>query len=170
MENSLNVNNTGIKLSYYDTFFKIWEFSTNLSAYKTKTSPTSLELEKSSANSFYYSFDHSIALNQSKTVFIMLNFWHRLPFIYANVYLKDMLEFSPGIKASLFNKQLQISAVLSDAFRTLKNNGHADYSNLRRNFTQYNDYRNFTFSLTYNFGNEKVKSKSPKINYMYIRF
>lgn len=165
MENSFNVNNLGVKISYYDTFFKIWEFSTNVSAYKTKTNPTTLELKPTAINSLYYSFDNTIALNPSKTVFIMLNFWHRLPFVYSNVYLRDMLEFSPGIKASLFNKQLQISAVFSDAFRTIKNNGYVDYSNLRRNFSQYNDYRKFTLSLTYNFGNNKVKSKTKNINF-----
>jgi len=95
----------------------------------------------------------------------MLNFWHSLPFTYGSTYVKDQLEFSPGIKASLFNKQLQLSAVLSDAFKTVKNNGYTAYSNYRENFSQYNDYRRFTLSLTYTFGNDKVKGTSKNIRF-----
>ena len=165
MENSYNQNKTGINLSYYDTFFKAWEFSASINASNGITNPIIPELQKISVNSILYSFYNTITVNKSKTVFVMLNFWHSLPFTYGSTYVKDQLEFSPGIKASLFNKQLQLSAVLSDAFKTVKNNGYTAYSNYRENFSQYNDYRRFTLSLTYTFGNDKVKGTSKNIRF-----
>lgn len=165
MENSYNQNKVGINISYYDTFFKIWEFSSSINASNGNTKPLIPELQKISVNSFLYSFYNTIAVNKSKTVFVMLNFWHSLPFTYGSTYIKDQLEFSPGIKASLFNKQLQLSAVLSDVFKTVKNNGYTEYSGYRENFNQYNDYRRFTFSFTYTFGNSKVKGTSKSIRF-----
>jgi len=165
MENSYDQNKVGVNVSYYDTFFKIWEFSTSINASNGNTKPLIPELQKISVNSFLYSFYNTIAINKSKTVFVMLNFWHSLPFTYGSTYIKDQLEFSPGIKASLFNKQLQLSAVLSDAFKTVENNGYTEYSGYRENFNQYNDYRRFTFSLTYTFGNSKVKGPSKNIRF-----
>ncbi|PKF72873.1 TonB-dependent receptor domain-containing protein [Chryseobacterium sp. PMSZPI] len=165
VENSYDQNKIGVNLSYYDTFFKVWEFSASMNASNGRTSPLIPELQEISVNSFLYSFYNTIAVNKSKTVFVMLNFWHSLPFTFGSTYVKDQLEFSPGIKASLFNKQLQLSAVLSDAFRTVKNNGYTEYSGYRENFNQYNDYRRFTFSLTYVFGNSKVKGASKNIKF-----
>lgn len=165
VENSYDQNKIGLNLTYYDTFFKVWEFSASMNASNGRTSPLIPELQEISVNSFLYSFYNTIAVNKSKTVFVMLNFWHSLPFTFGSTYVKDQLEFSPGIKASLFNKQLQLSAVLSDAFRTVKNNGYTEYSGYRENFNQYNDYRRFTFSLTYIFGNSKVKGASKSIRF-----
>lgn len=165
MENSYNQNKVGINLSYYDTFFKIWEFSASMNASNGHTNSLIPELQNISVNSFLYSLYNTIAINKSKTVFVMLNFWHSFPFTYGSTYVKDQLEFSPGIKASLFNKQLLLSAVLSDAFKTVKNNGYTAYSGYRENFTQYNDYRRFTFSLTYTFGNNNVKGTSKNIRF-----
>lgn len=165
MENSFNQNKLGISTSYYDTFFKIWELYANVNASRGTTKPLVPELQGMSVNSLLYSFYNTIALNESKTFFVMLNFWHSLPFNYGSTYLKQQLEFSPGIKASLFDKQLQISAVLNDAFKTIRNHGYTNYNVYQEDFNQYNDYRRFTFSLTYNFGNSKVKGATKRINF-----
>lgn len=95
----------------------------------------------------------------------MLNFWHSLPFTYGNIKLQDQLEFSPGIKASFFDKKLQANFVINDLFKTIKNNGYSYNGAYRSEFDQYNDYRGFKLSLTYSFGNTKVKGANKNINF-----
>ncbi|WP_248874984.1 outer membrane beta-barrel family protein [Epilithonimonas zeae] len=164
-ENGYDQNRTGINIGYYNTFFKIWETSVNANGSYTKTKPTIPELEKLKVYSMSYSFYNTITLNENKTWFLMLNFWHSLPFTYANIKLKDQLEFSPGIKTSLFDKKLQVNFVISDVFKTLKNNGYSYNGNFRSEFNQYNDYRGFKLSLTYSFGNKKVKGVNKNIDF-----
>ncbi|ROI00042.1 outer membrane beta-barrel family protein [Chryseobacterium daecheongense] len=164
-ENSYNENKLGLNVSYYDTFFKVWEFSGGLTASHGNTKPLISELQEISVSSLMYYFYNTITVNKSKTIHLMLNFWHSLPFSYGSTYIKDQLEFSPGIKASLFDKQLQLSAVVSDVFRTVKNRGYTEYTGYRENFSQYNDYRRFTLSFTYTFGNKNVKGVSKNIRF-----
>lgn len=165
IENGYNQNRTGINIGYYNTFFKIWETSVNANGSYTTTKPIIPELEKLKVYSMSYSFYNTITLNENKTWFLMLNFWHSLPFTYANIKLQDQLEFSPGIKASFFDKKLQANFVISDLFKTIKNNGVSYNGAYRSEFDQYNDYRGFKLSLTYSFGNTKVKGANKNINF-----
>lgn len=95
----------------------------------------------------------------------MLNFWHSLPFTYSNIKLKDQLEFSPGIKNSFFNKNLQVNLLITDLFKTLKNDGYSLNDGYKSEFYQYNDYRGLKLSLTYNFGNKKIKEVRKNIDF-----
>lgn len=165
IENGFNQNRTGINIGYYDTFFKIWETSFNANGSYTITNPTIPELEKLKVYSLSYSFYNTITLNEDKTWFIMLNFWHSLPFTYANIKLQNQMEFSPGLKASFLDKKLQANFVIIDLFKTINNKGFSYNGEYRSEFDQYNDYRGFKLSLTYSLGNSKIKGDVKKINF-----
>lgn len=163
--NSFNQNRTGLNISYYNTFLKKWELSVNANGSFTRVDPTIPELQKLEVYSLRYSFYNTIAINGNRTYFLLLNFWHSLPFSYGNTYLHDQLSFSPGVKVSLFKNSLQGNLILSDAFKTIKNTGYVAYAGYQENFTQYNDYRRITLSLTHSFGNKKVKGNNKKVKF-----
>ncbi|MCL1032972.1 TonB-dependent receptor [Elizabethkingia anophelis] len=165
VENSYNQNSIGLRLGYYETFFRIWESSISANGYYTVTSPTIQEVEQLKVYSLSYSFYNTITLNKDKTWFLLLNFWHDLPFTYANIKMKDQIDFSPGIRASLLQKKLNISAVFSDVFRTLKNDGYSYNNGFRSEFYNYNDHRKLTLSISYAFGNNKVKGANKDIKF-----
>lgn len=165
VENSYNQNSIGLRLGYYETFFRIWESSISANGYYTVTFPTIAEVEQLKVYSLSYSFYNTVTLNKDKTWFLLLNFWHDLPFTYANIKMKDQIDFSPGIRASLLEKKLNISAVFSDVFRTLKNNGYSYNNGYRSEFYNYNDHRKFTLSISYAFGNNKVKGANKHIKF-----
>ncbi|WP_407508896.1 TonB-dependent receptor domain-containing protein [Elizabethkingia anophelis] len=165
VENSYNQNSIGLRLGYYETFFRIWESSISANGYYTITSPTIQEVEQLKVYSLSYSFYNTITLNKDKTWFLLLNFWHDLPFTYANIKMKDQIDFSPGIRASLLQKKLNISAVFSDVFRTLKNDGYSYNNGFRSEFYNYNDHRKLTLSISYAFGNNKVKGANKDIKF-----
>lgn len=165
VENSYDQNKIGVRLGYYDTFFGIWESSISSNANYAVTTPNISEVERLKLFSFSYSIYNTITLNKEKTWFLMLNFWHDLPFTYANVKMKDQLDFSPGVKASFLGKRLNISAVFSDVFRTLKNQGYSYNNGYRSEFYSYNDYRKFSISMAYAFGNRKVKGTIKTVEF-----
>ena len=164
VQNSFDQSRLGLNMSYYNTFFGIWETAINTNASYRNTKPIIAESTTLEVYSFYYSVNNTITLNKKKTYFLALNFWHSLPYTYGNTYLKDQLEFSTGLRTAIFDKSLNANFVVNDIFRTIKNNGYSAYSAYVENFTQYNDHRKFTLSLSYSFGNKKVKSldKSTK--------
>ena len=165
VENGFDQNITGLNISYNDTFFKIWETSLSINSSYTTTYPTIFELKKLKVYSLYYSSNNSIALNSKKKFYLLLDFVHSLPFAYANIWIDDQINFSPGLKAAFLDKNLNVSVILSDAFRTLKNNGYSINGEYRSEFNQYNDHRKFTVSASYSFGNKKVQGANKNINF-----
>jgi hypothetical protein len=163
VENGYNQNRLGLNIGYYDKFLKIWESSISVNASYTQTSPTIAELERLKLYSLYYAVNNTVELNKDKTYFLLVNFSHSLPFTYANIKVEDQIDFSTGIRASFLDKKLNMSAIVSDLFKTLKNNGYSYNGGYRSEFKQYNDYRRFTFSVTYAFGNNKVKGADKSI-------
>lgn len=165
IENGFDKNTTGVSLGFYKTFFNRWEMSLNSDGSYTKTSPTISDLEPLDVYSLYYSMYNTISLNNQKTYNLLVNFWHQLPFTYSNMYLKDQMNFSVGFKAALLEKRLNISAVVNDLFRTLKNDGYTYNNGYRYQFYNYNDHRRLTVSLSYTFGNNKVKGVNKRIQF-----
>jgi len=165
IENAYNENKIGLQLSYNETFFKIWETSLSATGTYALTKPIIPEAEKIEMSSFSYSIYNTISLNDAKTWSLLLNFWHDLPYVYSNVKIKTQMNFSPGIKASLFNRKLNISAVLSDLFRTLTSEGYSYNAGYRNEFYNYFDQRRFNVSVNYSFGNSKVKGSGKNIKF-----
>lgn len=164
-ENSFNQNTTGLRLNYYETFFKRWDMSLSANGTYASTTPTIPEVERLKMYSFSYSIDNTIALNKNKTWFLLLNFWHDLPYLYANIKILEQLSFTPGLKASFFDKKLNASIVLSDAFRTLKSEGYSYNNGYRSEFYNDLDNRRLVLSLSYSFGNTKVKGSIRHIKF-----
>jgi outer membrane receptor protein involved in Fe transport len=163
--NSYNENRLGLQLSYNDTFFKVWEAAFSATGTYTSTKPTIPEAEGLNVYSLSYSVYNTITLNEDKTWFLLLNFWHNLPYVYANINLQNQLSFSPGIKASFFDEKLTASAVVNDLFKTLTSNGYSYNAGFRSEFTNYSDQRRLTISLSYSFGNNGVKRASKDIQF-----
>jgi len=165
IENAYNENKAGLQLSYNETFFKIWETSLSTTGTYTSTRPIIPEAEKIEMFSFSYTINNTISLNKAKTWFLLLNFWHDLPYVYSNVKIKTQMNFSPGIKASFFDRKLNVSATVSDLFKTLTSEGYSYNAGYRNEFYNYFDQRRFNLSVNYSFGNNKVKGTGKNIKF-----
>jgi len=155
--NSFNDRILGINLGYYDTFFSIWETSINANFNRTRLLPIIEEITALKATSLSYSANNTVTLNKNKTVFMLLNFWHNLPFTFNNSHYKAMYGLNPGVRFSALDKKLQVSMVYNDVFNTVNNIGYTDYTNFREEFRRYFSQRQFVLTATYSFGNNKIK-------------
>lgn len=163
--NYYNENNTGLTVNYVDTFFSIWEASLNVNTYYTKSKGLLPQIVGQNSFSLYYTTTNSIVLNKHKTFFLLLNFWQTFPYTNGNSHIKGSYEFFPGMKMSILDKKLQVSAVANDVFKSDKGRGYTNYSNSATTFDNYYDARTLTLSLTYNFGNNKVKGMEKKVKF-----
>lgn len=164
-ENSYDQNTIGLSFGYYDTFFNRWELAVNANASHKNAKGTIAEFQNVKNTTLYYSFNNTIALDGDKRTNLMINFWHQLPSSFGNIYMEQQFSLSPGFRTSFFNKQLQVNAVLTDVFKSIKNDGERRYVGYSEQFTQYNDNRVLTLALNYTFGNKKVKGSSKNISF-----
>lgn len=165
VENSFDQNTIGFGLSYYKTFFNVWESSLSTVGSYTITTPTTPEVERLKVYSFAYAINNTITLNKDETWFLLVNFWHNLPSTTANRKMKGIVEFTPGVRASFLGKKLNVSAVFSDLFKTLNIDTYANNNGFSSESYSYNDSRKFNFSVSYSFGNKKVKGANKYIDF-----
>lgn len=163
--NFYNQNSAGISLNYSDTFFKFWEanYSADLSTMKTQVFATDAASRKGNVASF--NLQNNFSFNKSKTVQFFLNYWFRLPSSFGNSYSYYVGNFTSGVKMNFMDKNLQMNVSVSDIFRQSKSKGEIYYTNATHFYDNYYDGRRLTLSVTYNFGNKKVKGTDRNVKF-----
>ena len=163
--NFFHKNSTGISLSYSDTFFKFWEtnYSADFSYMSTEVFATDAASRK--GNSTTFNLQNNFAINKEKTIQFFMNYWFRLPSSLGNTYSYFVGNFTSGIKLNRMNKNLQMNMYVTDIFRQAKSHGEIYYQDSTHFFNNYYDGRNFTLSLTYSFGNKKLKGETRNVKF-----
>lgn len=163
--NYYNQDTYGVNINYTDTFFKFWETNISTSFSYNETQITKFNLIPKNGQSFYYSLKNTFQLNKAKTFFLFVNYWESLPSTDGNTYQKNMGSLDAGVKMSFMNKALQMNVSVSDIFKQSRFIGDAYYSDNTQSFNNYWDARKLNISVTYNFGNQKVKSNNRSVNF-----
>jgi iron complex outermembrane receptor protein len=81
---------------------------------------------------------------------------------YGIYHLKERYSIDIGISRSFANKKLNIKAAVSDVFYTRRNNLDSKYQSVDLQIRQRNDSRVGRVTVTYNFGNSKIKQRERK--------
>ncbi|MGE8556138.1 MAG: TonB-dependent receptor domain-containing protein [Chryseobacterium jejuense] len=163
--NYYNQDTYGINFNYTDTFFKFWESNISTSFSYNETQITKFNLIPKSGQSFYYSLKNTFQLNKAKTFFLFVNYWETLPSRDGNTYQKNMGSLDAGIKMNFMEKALQVNLSVTDIFKQGRFVGDAYYADNTQSFNNYWDARRLNVSVTYNFGNQKVKSNTRAVNF-----
>jgi hypothetical protein len=164
-KNYLDQITLGLTQSYtFDTvnwFESYFQFDINYSKIKSTIPNTISEQE---GFNFYISSDNTFFFNSKKTFVGELNFWYTAPGVDGVDFLAEIYNFDVGLKCFLFKKDLQISLILNDAFRTQRDNIRTVTNNIRQEYSNYYDTRRLRISAKYQFGNRKLKSKRKRFS------
>jgi len=76
-----------------------------------------------SGPNFSYDLNNTFTLNNQKTAFFILNFWHQLPWKENNIDSKGRSALDAGIKLAFMDKKLQINALVNDIFKQGRSRG-----------------------------------------------
>lgn len=163
--NYYNQDNYGLNLNYTDTFFKIWESNISTSFSYNETQITQFNAVPKNGQSFYFSSNNTFQLNKAKTFFLFLNYWQNLPSRDGYTSVRNRGSFDAGIKMSLVEKALQINLSVSDIFKQSGYKGDMYFADNTQSFNNYWDARRMTLSITYTFGNQKIKSNNRAVNF-----
>ncbi|MCW1964195.1 outer membrane beta-barrel family protein [Chryseobacterium viscerum] len=164
-ENYYNQNVYGINFNYTDTYFKIWESNISTSFSVNKTQITKFNLVPKNGQSFYFSLNNTFQLNKAKTFMLFVNYWNNLPSRDGYFSMKNTASLDAGVKMSFAEKALQVNLSVSDIFRQSGLRADMYFTDNTQSFNNYWDARRMNLSITYNFGNQKVKSNNRAVNF-----
>lgn len=163
--NFFNQNSYGMNLNYGNTFFKFWETHLSTSLSYSDTQITKFNAVPQNGSSFYYATNNTFQLNKEKTFFLFANYSQSLPSKDGNNTSLSNANFSTGVKFSLMEKALQINMSVNDLFRQSGYRGKVFFEDNYQTFNNYWDARKVTLSVSYKFGNQKVKAKNRSVDF-----
>lgn len=112
---------------------------------------------------FQFYTDHNFFLNSDKTLQLEATYNYSSPKKVLMYELGHTSSLDLGFKALFYNKRLKVSLAFQDIFKGNKPKITTYTNNIRQVYVNYFDSRNLKVSLTYKFGNEKLKSKKREV-------
>ena len=142
-----------------------WTSYLNFNGSYATSKSSNLDILAQKGYSFYYSSNNSFVLNKKQELNFLANFWHQLPSRSDNLKSYGIASLSLGLRFPVLKKKVQVSLIASDVFKGATSKGELFFSEFTQYYNNYYDNRQFSFSLTYNFGNNKVKGNNKHINF-----
>lgn len=138
---------------------KFWNMQNNLSVYYAKFSDNNLEGGQYSASKVAYNFNTSQSFMLPNNFAIELNFWLNSPRV-SGVEQTTVYQYAlnAGVQKTLMNKKLKLRLNIDDVFLTNHWEGRLQYQNVNLQVVNRYTSRRASFSISYNFGNQNVKS------------
>ncbi|CAL2081150.1 TonB-dependent receptor domain-containing protein [Tenacibaculum sp. 190524A02b] len=158
--NFLTQNVLGIYQSY--TLKKVkWlesylQYDVNYSKIKSNLPNT---IQEQDGFNFYGAIDNSFYFNNSKTFLGEFNFWYSSPSVSGVDRIGQSYAADMGLKWLFLDKKLQVNFVLTDIFKTNRSVIKSIVNGIKQEYNNYYDNRQLRVSLTYKFGNSKLRSK-----------
>jgi len=157
--NYANTYQIGLSTSYNFNKWSWWNSFTGFNLnYQNVKSKTDFIASIDGYNGYIYS-NNDFTINNSKTLFIGLNYGLQLPGRYQifNISTLNILDIS--VKLLTVNKNLSITFLGEDLLNAQKPFISYSSNGIKTNVMSYGDTRGFRISLSYKFGNQNMKSK-----------
>ncbi|RZK18467.1 MAG: TonB-dependent receptor [Pedobacter sp.] len=138
---------------------KWWNIQNNASVYYSKFQDPNLEGAAYSAGQVAVNLYSSSSFTLPQNFSVEINFWLNTPRV-SGVERTTVTQYAinAGIQKSMLNKKLKLRMNMDDIFLTNYWAGSLIYQNVNMNVTNRYTSRRANFSISYNFGNQNVKS------------
>ncbi|MGX5686871.1 TonB-dependent receptor domain-containing protein [Chryseobacterium cucumeris] len=159
-ENYVNTQRFGLAEGYTFDKFKWWNSNNSLDINYVKSTSFIDVLQKDQEGwSGRFSTNNDFILNKSKTWAFNVNYWYNFAGVDGKFYKAGaMSNLSATIQYLLLDKNLRISLKANDIFRTEKMKQSSIVNNVYQKGIYYNDNQSVQLTVSYKFGNQKIKS------------
>lgn len=141
-----------------------WDrFSSNLElelSYSLTKSSNPNTINKFENFTTYVSSYSTYMLNKNKTIFIELNAWYQFPQIIGTLKAGANSSVDIGAKYLLVKRKLSVGVNIIDIFKKSVSPLYNTINSINQSFVNYYDNRQLKISISYNFGNIKIKNKT----------
>lgn len=158
--NIFDATSTNLSITHtFDTWHWLNSQNTVSAFYNSSELIKNVNVETNNGMGYYFNSNNTIQLNADKTFQAQVDFWYQSKLNNGNWKLKPMYGLNLGLKYAMLDKKLNVSAYMNDILRTSNLRAQATSDGVKQQYNMYNDNRYFTFGLSYNFGNAKIKVK-----------
>jgi len=154
VQNSYNVN---IYAPY--TIAKWWEGNVNATGFYLGFISNGLEGGNLNRGQAAYNIRTTQTFRLLKGFKAELTANYQSALTYGLFYVKPRYSIDAGISRSFADKKLNVKLSVSDIFNTLTNDVTSNYQSTNLDITQKRESRITRLTLTYNFGNNKIKAR-----------
>lgn len=156
---NMNQNyNTGISMSYYKQFFKLWDLSvsggSSFNRYQFDYQNGKISVKQLTA---YASIDNHFKL--PKDWWIDVSYYGQSKATYGYQINLPYYFISSTIGKGLWKNKATLSLAVNDIFFTSITRSEANYGNVNYNLRSQYDSRNFRMRFNYRFGNSKIEMR-----------
>jgi outer membrane receptor protein involved in Fe transport len=163
VDNFLTTNRYGISETFTYDAISWWTSTNNVDFnYVTSKSINPSTQKKRNGYNAYFSSNNDFTINKKKTLVLSLNYWYSLPGITGLDQVSSANSLSLAIKAYLLHKKLQLTVAGNDIFKGERYSITSYTNDTRIVYKNYYDNRSLRFTLSYKFGNQKIKVKSKE--------
>ncbi|WP_170227837.1 outer membrane beta-barrel family protein [Mucilaginibacter frigoritolerans] len=163
--NYITQKSVGTSLFYNDFFFNVWGFTPSMNlSYMTSQTSISNTVAKNGVSAYANIFN-SVNINKSKTVTALLSYNEFFGNYSGNIRNYSRGNLSTGLKISLLDRTLQMNLAINDLLKQQYSHGEAFYTTFYQEYKNYADARKLTLSVTYSFGNKKVKTNNRNVKF-----
>lgn len=164
-QNIYNNSQFGVNLSYNLRLFGWWNSFIAGNYVYNKSKIKAPGYIPQNGHSFDFRINNTISFDNEKRFQLYLNYSHNFPYHVGITYDRSYADFSAGFKAAFLDNSLIANITANDIFKQdLLRRRKVSASNIQT-YNNYYDSRYVTFSLTYKWGNRKLKDKHKTINF-----
>lgn len=165
-ENYYDQNTLGLDLSFSIDPVKWFNSYNSTSLYynNSKSNMGTVTLPEFDGYGCYISTKNTFTLNRINTSFLELNFFQSLPNKEGFIKSYNRASLDIGYRQSFLKDNLHLGVSIRDIFAQNHNKIKETYQTYDYYSRIYNDIRSLTISISYNFGNNKVKSLNNSIS------
>ena len=158
-ENYYNDYSYGIGENYSSKITNWWESRSSLYLLGSKTNfITVIDATPRNSLQFYCTTNNTFSLSQTTKL--------QVDYMYSSTYKRGLYQvgymsnLNIALSQNLFHKNMQVTLLINNIFNTANLNDYTSVVNgIRQVYSQYYNNRYLRVSLTYNFGNNKIKMK-----------
>ncbi len=164
-ENIYNNRQFGINLSYNLRMFSWWStFLAGNYVYNRSEIKADGYIAQN-GSSFDFRINNTISFDKERRFQLFLNYSHNFPYHVGVTYDNSYANFNAGLKGSFLDDNLIVNIYANDIFRQdLVKRKKESVANIQ-SYNNYYDSRYLRISVTYKWGNRKLKTNSKTISF-----
>lgn len=164
--NYYNSTSFGINQTFMYHPFRWWNSTTQASlSYLRSSFVNDFDLIDKPINGINFRFytNNNFFLNTDKTIQLEATFMYSPKQPYVLFKMNSMSALNIGIKALFLDKKLETTLSIQDIYKGMKFSAITYTNSVQQVYANYNDSRSITLSMSYKFGNDKLKSKNKEL-------
>ncbi|RVU90949.1 TonB-dependent receptor [Flavobacterium columnare] len=162
-QNVLTTEQWGGNINYTFDKLKWWSMNTSFEySYNNSHSDNPVLLRNVKGNQASFSINNDFNVKKDKTILFNLNYWYDFAGVDGLDRSTSMQSLSAALKFLLLSKKLTLTLAGNDILRTQKRISSSYSNGILIQHNNYYDNQSLRFSINYQFGNDKLKTKERK--------